>query len=169
VLSGVDGGRVHSAGDRRYRGDVADEQRVGAGPAGGTQTANGRVISSYPGEKFGLPESGPRSVPGMGRRFAALFIDWILCAFIATALLHSRYWALAIFGAETYVLTALTGTTIGKRLLGLRVARLDGRPVGFGWSLVRTLLLLAVVPPLIYDRDRRGLHDKAANTIVVRM
>jgi len=169
VLSEVDGGRVHSARDRRYRGDVADEQWAGAGPAGGTQTANGRVVSSYPGERFGLPESGPRSVPAMGRRFAALFIDWILCAFIATSLLHSQYWALGIFGAETYVLTALTGTTIGKRLLGLRVARLDGRPVGFGWGLVRTLLLLAVVPPLIYDRDRRGLHDKAANTIVVRM
>ncbi len=105
----------------------------------------------------------------MGRRFAALFIDWILCAFIATALLHSQYWALAIFGAETWILTALTGTTIGKRLLGLRVARLDGRPVGLGWGLVRTLLLLAVVPPLVTDRDRRGLHDKAANTIVVRM
>jgi uncharacterized RDD family membrane protein YckC len=51
----------------------------------------------------------------------------------------------------------------------MRVARLDGKPVGIGWGLVRTLLLLAVVPPLVIDRDRRGLHDKAANTIVVRM
>jgi len=160
---------AESARGRRYRGDVADEQWAGAAPAGAPPPANGRVISSYPGEKFGLPQSGPRSVPGMGRRFAALFIDWILCAFIATALLHSQYWTLAIFGAETYVLTSLTGTTVGKRVLGLRVARLDGRPVGLGWGLVRTLLLLAVVPPLIYDRDRRGLHDKAANTIVVRM
>ena len=148
---------------------MADEQWAGSGPAGAPQTADGRVVSSYPGERFGLPETGPRSVPGMGRRFAALFIDWILCVFIATALLHSRYWALAIFGAETYILTAVTGTTIGKRLLGLRVARLDGRPVGLGWGLVRTLLLLAVVPPLITDRDRRGMHDKAANTIVIRM
>ena len=169
MLSGVDGVRASSARDRRYRGDVANEQWAGAGPAGTTQTANERIVSSYPGEKFGLPESGPRSVPGMGRRFGALFVDWILCAFIASALLHSQYWALAIFGAETYILTALTGTTIGKRLFGLRVARLDGRPVGLGWGLVRTLLLLAVVPPLVYDRDRRGLHDKAANTIVVRM
>ena len=169
MLSGVDGGRAHSARGRGYRGEVADEQWAGVGPAGGTQTANGRVVSSYPGEKFGLPESGPRSVPGMGRRFGALFVDWILCAFIASALLHSQYWALAIFAAETYILTVLPGTTIGKRLFGLRVARLDGRPVGAGWGLVRTLLLLAVVPPLVYDRDRRGLHDKAANTIVVRM
>ena len=169
MLSGVRGGRAESVRGRGYRGDVADEQWAGAVPAGVPQTADGRVISSYPGEKYGLPESGPRSVPGWGRRIGALFVDWILCAFIATALLHSRYWALAIFGAETYILTVLTGTTIGKRLFGLRVARLDGRPVGIGWGLVRTLLLLAVVPPVIYDRDRRGLHDKAANTIVVRM
>jgi uncharacterized RDD family membrane protein YckC len=49
------------------------------------------------------------------------------------------------------------------------VARLDGRPVGFGWALLRTLLLLAVVPPLVTDRDLRGLHDRAANTIVLRL
>jgi uncharacterized RDD family membrane protein YckC len=126
-------------------------------------------ISTYPGEKFGLPEEGPGSVPGMGRRLAALFIDWIICAIIGYGLLHSQYWGLAIFGAETWILTALTGTTIGKRVLGLRVARLDGKPVGLGWSLVRTLLLLCVVPPLVIDSDRRGLHDKAANTIVVRI
>jgi hypothetical protein len=40
--------------------------------------------------------------------------------------------------------------------------------VGFRWALVRTLLLLAVVPPLLTDRDLRGLHDRAADTVVVR-
>jgi len=127
------------------------------------------VVSTYPGEKFGLPESGPRSVSGMGRRLGALFIDWLLCVFIATALLHSRYWALALFAAEIYILTVLTGTTIGKRAFGIRVARLDGGRIGAGWGLVRTVLLLCVVPPLVLDSDRRGLHDKAANTIVLRL
>ena len=50
----------------------------------------------------------------------------------------------------------------------MRVARLDGRPVGFLWALVRTLLLITVIPPLVTDRDLRGLHDRAANTIVIR-
>ena len=148
---------------------MADEQLAGSVPARTRTPAGAREISAYPGERWGLPEDGPRSVPGMGRRLVALFIDWILCAIIATGLLHSQYWTLAFFGAETYILTVLTGTTIGKRVLGMRVARLDGKPVGIGWGLVRTLLLLAVVPPLVIDRDRRGLHDKAANTIVVRM
>jgi uncharacterized RDD family membrane protein YckC len=81
----------------------------------------------------------------------------------------AQYWALAIFAAENFLLTALTGLTLGKRLTGIRVARLDGKPVGFGWALVRTVLLLAVIPPLVTDRDLRGLHDRAANTIVIRL
>jgi RDD family len=153
----------------RYLGGVADEQLAGVRPAQTAPVAGTSQISSYPGEKYGLPEHGSTSVPGLGRRLVALFIDWILCAIIATGLLHSQYWTLAFFGAETYILTVLTGTTIGKRVLGMRVARLDGKPVGLGWGLVRTVLLLTVVPPLVMDRDRRGLHDKAANTIVVRI
>jgi len=124
---------------------------------------------AYPGERFGLPANGPRSVAGMGRRLGALLIDWAVCTLIATALFHDQYWTLAVFAVEDYLLTALTGLTLGKRLTGIRVARLDGRPVGLGWGLVRTLLLLTVIPPLITDRDLRGLHDRAANTIVIRL
>ena len=67
------------------------------------------------------------------------------------------------------MLTALTGSTVGKRLVGIRVIRIGGGPVGFGWALVRTAILLTVVPPLLTDRDLRGMHDRAANTIVVRI
>jgi uncharacterized RDD family membrane protein YckC len=125
----------------------------------------------YPGEQFGLPEQGPRSVAGMGRRLLALLVDWVLSLLIARAFFHGgdvTVFTLLIFAAEVYVLTALTGFTVGKRVFGIRVARLDGRPVGFGWALVRTLLLIAVVPALVTDRDLRGLHDRAANTIVIR-
>jgi uncharacterized RDD family membrane protein YckC len=108
-------------------------------------------------------------VAGLGRRLAALFIDWILSSLIGLAIFQSRGWAtLAVFAVEVYILTALTGFTVGKRLLGIRVARLDGKPVGLVWALVRTVLLLAVLPPLVTDRDLRGLHDRAANTIVIR-
>ena len=124
---------------------------------------------AYPGERFGLPANGPRSVAGMGRRLGALLIDWAVCTLIATALFHDQYWTLVVFAVQDYLLTALTGLTLGKRLTGIRVARLDGRPVGFGWALVRTLLLLCVIPPLVTDRDLRGLHDRAANTVVIRL
>lgn len=122
----------------------------------------------YPGEKFGLPEQGPRSAAGMGRRLLALLIDWLASTGVALAIFHSANGTLVVFFVEVYLLTALTGFTLGKRVLGLRVARLDGRPVGFWWALVRTVLLITVIPPLVTDRDLRGLHDRAANTIVLR-
>ena len=137
---------------------------MSASPVGKAETPR----SSYPGEKFGLPKDGPRSVASMARRLGALLIDWFACMLISLALFHSQYLTLAIFAVQDYLLTALTGLTLGKRLVGIRVARLDGKPVGFGWALVRTLLLLAVIPPLVTDRDLRGLHDRAANTIVIR-
>ena len=65
--------------------------------------------------------------------------------------------------------TAISGITFGKRLLGIQVIRTNGGRPGFGWALLRTVLLFFVVPPLLADRDLRGLHDRAANTIVVRM
>jgi uncharacterized RDD family membrane protein YckC len=125
--------------------------------------------SQYPGERLGLPQSGPGSVAGIGRRLGALMIDWLMCTAIALAAFHNQYFTIVVFAVEIYVLTALTGFTVGKRLLGLRVVRLDGKPVGLLWALVRTILFLAVVPALVFDQDQRGLHDKAANTVVIRI
>jgi uncharacterized RDD family membrane protein YckC len=139
-----------------YRGVVAQLTEANQKPA-------------YPGERFGLPSRGPGSVASMGRRVLALLIDWLLSMAIAYWLTRSQFWTIAVFAVEVYLLTVLTGTTVGKRLLGIRVIRTDGGPVGFRWALVRTALLLTVVPPLLSDRDLRGLHDRAADTIVVRM
>ncbi len=132
-------------------------------------TAPAGTGSEYPGQRLGLPESGAGSVAGLGRRLGALMIDWLMCELIAWTAFHNQYLTIAVFAVEVYLLTALTGFTVGKRLLGLRVVRLDGKPVGFLWSLVRTLLFLAVIPPLVFDADQRGLHDKAADTVVIRI
>ena len=145
---------------------MTEERRVGDWLTG---VLTPRGSTGYPGEEFGLPQTGPRSVSRMGRRVGALCIDWLLAEAIALATLHSQLWTLPIFAAEVYLLTALTGFTVGKRILGIRVARLDGKPVGLLWSLVRTLLLLTVIPPLVTDGDLRGLHDRAANTIVIKI
>ena len=137
----------------------------------------------YPGKRFGLPKQGPMSVSPLGRRLAALILDWVLCELIVAGVTrHSifsgasdpqyfttLYWTLLVFGLEVWLLTAISGITVGKRLLSIRVIRTDGGRPGFGWALVRTVLLLFVVPALLSDRDLRGLHDRAADTIVVRM
>jgi uncharacterized RDD family membrane protein YckC len=110
----------------------------------------------------------------MSRRVGALFVDWLLCWVIVVAAIRPyqadvAYWTLLLFAVQDYVFTALTGFTVGKLLTRIRVVRLDGGTVGPGWGLVRTLLMLTVVPPLIVDRDLRGMHDRAANTVVVRV
>lgn len=161
-------GRPDGAGARlRGYGVFVTERRWAGSWLSGTRAA--REENAYPGQHFGLPEEGPKSVAGVGRRIGALFIDWLLCMIISLAAFRTQYWTIVIFAVETYVLTALTGFTVGKRLLGLRVVRLDGKPIGLWWALIRTLLLLAVVPPLVFDSDLRGLHDKAANTLVIRI
>jgi uncharacterized RDD family membrane protein YckC len=136
----------------------------------------------YPGKRFGLPKDGPMSVAPMGRRLLALLVDWLLCYLIASSIVghhivaagdsHSteaQLLTLLLFTVEVYLLTAVSGLTIGKRLLGMRVIRTDGSRPGFGWAALRTLLLLFVIPACLTDRDQRGLHDRAADTIVVRL
>lgn len=126
--------------------------------------------------------TGPSSVAPMGRRLAALIIDWVLCYLIASSIVRHNVFtvtdahyqdaqllALLLFVVEVYLLTAVSGLTVGKRLLGLRTIRTDGRSPGFRWAALRTLLLVCVIPACLSDRDLRGLHDRAADTIVVRL
>ena len=126
--------------------------------------------------------TGPGSVAPMGRRLLALIVDWVLCDLIASALVgHSLFkvtdahyqdaqWlTLLLYVVEVYLLTAVSGLTVGKRLFRIRAIRTNGAVSGFKWAAVRTLLLLFVIPACITDRDMRGLHDRAADTIVVRM
>ena len=160
------------AGGKPARDKPAPDKSAGGKQAPGTSAGG---ASGYPGQRFGLPQSGPRSVAGVARRLGSLMIDWVMAALIALAVLGDKnqasvqYLTLAIFAGEIWLLTALTGFTVGKRLLGMRVVRLDGQPVGFFRSLIRTVLFLLVVPPLVLDADLRGLHDKAAGTIVIRV
>jgi len=137
---------------------------------------------AYPGKRFGLPMDGPMSVASMGRRMVALIVDWLLCYLIASSIVRhniftvtdARYqdaqWAaLLLFVVEVYLLTSISGLTVGKRLLGIRTIRTDGSRPGFKWAALRTVLLLCVIPACLSDRDLRGLHDRAADTIVVRI
>jgi len=109
------------------------------------------------------------------RRLGALFIDWVIAALTTAALLRTSlagpdasepFVPLLVFFVEVSLLTGLTGTTIGKRLFGLKVAGPDGRPIGLLRAIVRTALVCVVIPPLVQNADHRGLHDLAAGSIV---
>jgi hypothetical protein len=163
---------------RNRAGSSRPARPAATGTASGAPAATAQLTASpvaskktaaYPGQDLGLPERGPGSVASMARRVLALFIDWLLSMVIAYWLTRSQFWTIAVFAVEVFILTALGGSTVGKRLVGIRTVRVGGGPVGFGWALLRTVILLTVVPPLLTDRDLRGLHDRAANTVVIRI
>jgi uncharacterized RDD family membrane protein YckC len=106
------------------------------------------------------------------RRVAGLLIDWVIASLIARAflqhLLGAQVGPLLLFALMHLLLVGSLGFTIGHFVAGTMVRRLDRRPVGLLRAALRTLLLCLVIPPVVYDADRRGLHDKAAETVVVR-
>ena len=127
-------------------------------------------ISKYPGERLGLPETGSGSIARAGRRVIGICIDWGIALLISNFAFAGSPWAtLALFAAEQILLIGTLGYSIGHRVAGIHVMRLGGGPAGPLPALVRTLLLCLVIPAVVFDPDQRGLHDKAMNTVLVRM
>lgn len=128
--------------------------------------------AAYPGARLGRPAEGPRSIAGFGRRLVALSVDWILCLLIANGLLRGlhlgQFGPVLVLFVENVLLVGTLGTTVGHRLLGVRVETLDGRAPGVLPTVIRSLLLCLAIPPLLWDADQRGLHDRLAGTLVAR-
>ncbi len=122
----------------------------------------------YPGERLGLPREGSGSIARIGRRAGALFIDYGAAYLISGFFGWDPLAILAIFAAIQIVFIPTLQGSPGHRILGLRLVRLDGAWTGLWRPVVRTLLLVVVVPAVIWDADQRGLHDKAAGTILLR-
>ena len=129
----------------------------------------------YAGQRLGLPATGPGAVAGWGRRVVALFVDWIPSVLVASLIAGyatpgeslSRLLPLLVFLVEVTFFTAVAGGSFGQLALRIAVVRLDRRPVTLLQALVRTLLICLVIPPVIYNRDNRGLHDLAVGTVTV--
>ncbi|MET9893778.1 RDD family protein [Streptomyces sp. NBC_00647] len=153
-----------------------NRQAIGSwlsGPRAAAEEAG--VDFGYRGEQLGLPEHGPGSIARPGRRLGALAVDWGLCLLIAYGLLTDGYdqatgnWALLVFFVLGLLTVGTVGFTPGKRLFGLRVVPEGGGRLNPLRTLLRTALLCVAVPALIWDRDGRGLHDRLARTIEVRI
>jgi len=138
------------------------------------------AVNSYPGERLGLPNTGTGSIARPGRRIGALVIDYVAATIIATAFLGfdqfalpseaglSQFGPLAVFAALQILFIPTAGGSPGHRILGMRVVRLHGGWVGLWRPIVRTLLLVVVIPAVIWDADQRGLHDKASGLVLIR-
>jgi uncharacterized RDD family membrane protein YckC len=89
-------------------------------------------------------------------------------------------WALVAltYLAYYFVQEGVWGTTLGKRVFGLRVVRLDGTRAGWPEAFWRTLFRIIEVNPLLFgaapgglaivrSKQRQRLGDQAADTVVV--
>jgi uncharacterized RDD family membrane protein YckC len=136
------------------------------------------LTGSAPG--FAAPPSiPPVPAPYLGRasfweRMGAAFLDIILVGIVAH-LTHAPGFALLVALAYFAGMWAWKGTTIGGIVLGIKVVRLDGRPVNLLVALVRgmaagfsTMVLFLGFLWIIWDADKQGWHDKIAGTVVVR-
>lgn len=123
---------------------------------------------SFPGERLGRPASGSGSIARLGRRVGALFIDYGAAYLISGFFAWDPLAILAIFALIQIAFLPTIQGSPGHRILGLRVVRVDGSWVGLWRPLIRTALLILVIPAVIWDADQRGLHDKAAGTVLIR-
>jgi len=130
--------------------------------------------STWPGERLGLPRTGPHSVGRVGRRILALVVDWAIAVGLAcliwgyTLLNYDGFVVLALFVGLQALQLAVFGASVGHRLLGLRLIDLTGGRVGLWRPVVRSLLLGLAFPALVWDSDQRGFHDKIAGTVLIR-
>lgn len=119
------------------------------------------------------PDSGedggfPLPIASNWRKAQAITIDWIGSLFVATLLLESS-WTLFFFFFQVAILTALTGSSAGQRLRGIRIIDVNTlqniAPLG---ALIRTFLILLVIPAVVQNKEGRGLHDLATKSAAVR-
>jgi uncharacterized RDD family membrane protein YckC len=155
---------------------VDNRQAIGSWLSGPRAAAEDMGVDfGYRGERLGLPQEGPGSIAPLGRRFGALFIDWTLCVVIAYGLLArgdqtaAGNWAVVVLLVLSVLTVGTVGSTPGKRIFGLRVISVDGRRLGIVRVLVRSALLCLAIPALVWDRDGRGLHDRLARAVQVRI
>lgn len=124
----------------------------------------------YPGQRLGRPEKGPGSIARFPRRVGAILVDWGIALIISAAFFNYDSMAtLLIFAVMQIVLVGFSGFSIGHRIFGMQVQRLDGTYAGFLAGAIRSLLVSLFIPAFIVDADQRGLHDRAVHTVLVRI
>ncbi|RZS89599.1 RDD family protein [Motilibacter rhizosphaerae] len=152
--------------DRRTLGSWLEGPRAAAEQQG--------VVFRPRGERIGLPAEGPGSVAPLGRRLVGLLVDWFISGGVVQVAggrpQDAAYgWAvLAVFAVLSTLSLAFVGRTPGHALLRLRLVDLRPRGPQALRVLLRQLLVCLVIPAVIWDADGRGLHDKAAGTVLVR-
>jgi uncharacterized RDD family membrane protein YckC len=159
------------------------QQPYGQQPYG--QQPYGQQPVAYGG--YSVPQASFTQLASYGSRFLGYFVDGLLVGVIGsivvgvtsainndTTVLGMLIYIVGIFSYFSYFWTQQQGQTLGQKIAGVRVVRLDGLPMNVGTSIVRVFgyylngfLLLGWLWPL-WDAQNQGWHDKIAGTVVVR-
>jgi uncharacterized RDD family membrane protein YckC len=130
-------------------------------------------------------------------RCSAFLLDYILTLLapaltLVLAVYIKRRWASTTAATVVvvigYLMTAVViffnyvyfyiqrGQSFGKRFIGVRVVRIDGRPIDYQTAVLRNIVgyLLSFlffglgIVWVLLDRRRQGWHDKLAKTVVIK-
>jgi len=131
---------------------------------------------------------------GFGLRYGAWMFDFLIIligmmsfTFLVTAVSHKSVvgsnedllivagLTMLLFLLNFVLLAGLNGQSAGMRILGIRIARVDGQPFGIGRAFIRHIigypLSMAVFALgflwMMWDPRQQAWHDKLAKTIVV--
>ena len=113
----------------------------------------------------------------LGRRLAALMVDWLACYFIVAASAgglgamapNRSFTVLALFFAEVAILSALQGASVGHRIFGIRIVRfVDGGAISPLQALSRSALLITVIFAISFDENGRGIHERLSGSVLTR-
>jgi uncharacterized RDD family membrane protein YckC len=123
---------------------------------------------------YELAEFGPRIV--------AAIIDGLVLAVIGgllSSIAGNAGWGIGLLtqlAYQWYFLTRQDGQTPGKRLMNLKVIKVDGSALNDADAIIRTVgyyinsaILLIGWIIIFFDSNRQGLHDKLASTYVVKV
>ncbi|MDE3227002.1 MAG: RDD family protein [Acidobacteriota bacterium] len=114
---------------------------------------------------------------GLGRRFAAVTVDWLACYFIVAATAggigkmapNRSITVLGLFFVEVAILSALQGASLGHKIFGIRIVRFsDGGPISPLQALIRTTLLISVIFAITFDENGRGMHERFSGSVLTR-
>ncbi|CAH0346722.1 RDD family protein [Bacillus sp. CECT 9360] len=123
---------------------------------------------------------------GFWRRLLANILDGLIIGISVSVIsyLITRNWEADTFDSVANMVYALIipiiwhGYTVGKKIMGVRIAKVNGGKLGFGAMLMRTLVAglvygLTIGIALIVSafmvglrKDKRALHDLMAGTYV---
>ncbi|MXX92179.1 MAG: RDD family protein [Chloroflexi bacterium] len=127
-------------------------------------------------------------IASVGQRFGAFLVDFVISVLVGVVgliaasaiggdvnvvnfLVSIGYWIVVL------VMVATRGQSPGKIAIGIKIVKTDGRPIGFGTTLLRevigkiisSIIILLGYIWILFDGQRQGWHDKIASTYVVKV